>query len=174
MASTDFCPPEFVWQRILVEGALELAVHGLAPHLEQCPQCQAIVTRLVGPERSWNSAAEELREKLAKRNVATADPEAPLPDYKVEATPQDHSPHLLDYVRTLEEQARKERKKKPYHRRRFPVNLVAGLVLILCGLLILLNAFRVTEGMMSSLINGLLPACIFFLLGAACLIFAGK
>ena len=79
---------------------------------------------------------------------------------------------IQEYVQSLEKRARQERKRQPYHRGGFPVNLVAGLVLIICGfLLLLLAAFRGEAAPMSTLINLILPAVMLFVIGGVCLVY---
>jgi hypothetical protein len=102
--------------------------------------------------------------------------EEPLADYEVR-TPAEklhQSPEVREYVQALEQQARRELSREPYHRGRFPVDLFAGLFLIGGGVLILVNVFGGGGGLMSSLINGILPAFGLFIIGALCIIFWAK
>jgi hypothetical protein len=96
-----------------------------------------------------------------------------LPDYKVDGLEQKPQPHkdVHEYVQALEKRARKDRKKKPYRRKRFPIDLVAGIILIGIGFIFLLGAFSGDNGPMSSLINHIVPACILFMVGAICIRF---
>ncbi len=87
--------------------------------------------------------------------------------------PQKHK-EGKEYVQFLQDRARKELDKKPYHRKPPRVNLYAGLILIGIGLALLVRAIMSGEGMMSLLINGILFSCVFFLCGVACLVFHNK
>jgi hypothetical protein len=81
------------------------------------------------------------------------------------------SAEVQEYVQSLEKEARKEQQRQPYHRKRFPVDLIVGLILIGGGMLVFVNVFRGEGGLMSSLINGIFPALLLVLIGAVCLRF---
>jgi hypothetical protein len=102
-----------------------------------------------------------------------------------EAAPKDYQAHApvvepqkqkegKEYVQFLQDRARKELDKKPYHRKPRRVNLYAGLILIGIGLALLVREIMSGDGMMSLLINGILFSCVFFLCGVACLMFHNK
>jgi len=74
----------------------------------------------------------------------------------------------------LEKRARKERRQKPYRRRRFPVDLLAGVILLIGGILLVWSALTSERGIMDMFVNALLPALMLFMLGALCLLFWGK
>jgi hypothetical protein len=96
-----------------------------------------------------------------------------LADYEVH-TPLERSHQSVDvqeYVQSLERDARKQQKRQPYRRKRLPVDLIVGLMLMGGGLLVLVNVFRGEGGLMSSLINGIFPALLLILVGALCLKF---
>jgi hypothetical protein len=96
---------------------------------------------------------------------------SPLPDYV--AHPQEgpkDSPHIKEYVQSLEKRARKERKRQPYHRPRTPVGLITGILFILGGVAFLGYAFLGDHGMMTSLINGILPAAVLIVFGVTCIV----
>jgi hypothetical protein len=102
--------------------------------------------------------------------------EAAPVEYQVHTPPEKshQSKEIQEYVHSLEEQARKEQAREPYHRGRPPVDLVAGLILVGCGFWVLVNIFTGGGGLMSSLINGIFPALLLILIGAICLIFWAK
>ena len=102
--------------------------------------------------------------------------EVASPDYAMNAGKESRpeAKEIQEYVHGLERRARRDRKVKPYQRRAFPVNLVAGMLLLNCGLALLGKAFTVSEGLMSSLVNGIFPAFILILCGAMCLVFWSK
>jgi hypothetical protein len=74
-----------------------------------------------------------------------------------------------DYVDHLTRRAAVERKQKPYTRRRFPVDLIAGLVLFACGIGISLFVF-LEGGSMNMLVNGFLIPMIFIIIGVGCIL----
>ncbi len=114
------------------------------------------------------------------RCTAPLDPDSqePLPpreyDVDVEKEPAHQAANVREYVASLEKRARKDRKRKPYHRKRPPIGLVTGLILIGIGVALLLNAFLGEGGYMSALINGILLSSMFVLAGVCCLIFREK
>jgi len=78
------------------------------------------------------------------------------------------------YVHFLEKRARKNRKEKPYHRGRFPVDFAAGAILLVGGLLLLWSALTSERGLMNTFINTLLPALVLFMLAGLCFVFWKK
>jgi hypothetical protein len=84
------------------------------------------------------------------------------------------SREVQEYVHSLEEQARRELERQPYHRGRPPVDLVVGLILMGSGVLLLVTSFTGGGGLMSSLVNGIFPAFGLILIGVLCLIFWAK
>jgi hypothetical protein len=84
------------------------------------------------------------------------------------------SKEIQEYVQSLEAHARKEQAKQPYHRRRFPIDLLVGLILVCCGCWLLITAFSGEGGLMSTLVNTIFPAFVLILIGAVCLIFWAK
>jgi hypothetical protein len=101
---------------------------------------------------------------------------APLPDYEMH--PQEGPAHqtieVQDYVKGLEKRARQERKREPYRRRRFPVELVTGLLLMGCGVRLMVTALTGAGGLFTTFINVVLPSFILFLAGVLCLTFRPK
>jgi hypothetical protein len=76
-----------------------------------------------------------------------------------------------DYVEHLTRRAavEQQRKRKPYVRSRFPVDLLAGLLFFAVGIGI--SLFVVLEGgAMNMLVNGFLIPMIFILIGAGCIL----
>jgi hypothetical protein len=137
-----------------------------------CPHCLEWVhmQEAVGCEpmrcpNCWRAPGEVDGQDAVKDYEVTAQEEAGTEPTEVQK-----------YVQSLEDRARRERKRhlKPYHRGGVPVNLVAGVFLILCGLALLLNAFLGDGGYMGALINRILPAFVMFLLAAMCLVFWKK
>lgn len=139
--------------------------------MRYCPHCLEIV-----PDDE--AASEPLTH--CPRCAAALDPNssepAPPREYKVDAPPEpiNQGVHIQEYVQSLEKRARQERKREPYHRKKAPVGLITGIVLIAIGIAILLNAFFGEGGYMSSLINGILLSSVFILVGAVCLIVRDK
>ncbi len=79
---------------------------------------------------------------------------------------------IRQYVGYLEKRVRIEKRQEPYERRRFPVDLVAGIVLVSLGLLLLASAFLTEGGIMSALIFKVLGSFLLMLLGFLCLRFS--
>ena len=75
-----------------------------------------------------------------------------------------------DYVEHLTRKAAVEQKRKPYVRSRFPVDLLAGLLLFACGIGISLFVIFGEGGAMNILVNGFLIPMIFILIGAGCIL----
>jgi hypothetical protein len=75
-----------------------------------------------------------------------------------------------EYVEHLTKKAAKEQKRKPSSRNRFPVDLIAGLLLFACGIGISLFVILGEGGMMNTLVNGFLCPMIFIITGAACIL----
>jgi hypothetical protein len=133
-----------------------------------CPHCLAMVQ-----QDDADGEAAALCPVCKGALDAVGVPAATFPDYEVKgaAEPAQQNKDVQEYVQSLEKRARKERKKKPYNRKRFPVDLVAGIILIGIGCMLLLFAFSGEGGMMSALVNYILPASILFMIGAICIRF---
>jgi hypothetical protein len=113
---------------------------------------------------------------LCAGSLGVAEPEGGPSEYVVlagQANPH-QSEDIRQYVQALEKSARKKRREQPYHRRRFPVDLVAGLLLLLGGLLLIGTAVFSERGVMDIFVNALLPAFVLFMLAALCFIFWHK
>ena len=95
-----------------------------------------------------------------------------------EVNTREANPHkgrgIQEYVQSLEDQVRKDEARVPYHRGRFPVDLVAGLILVSGGLALLANAFSGEGGLFTTFINVVLPGFALILIGAVCLVFWAK
>src|ERR1700693_4093689 len=85
------------------------------------------------------------------------------PAYSLKTNEERHAPAgiIQDYVADLTRKAAKQQKRKPYIRKRFPVNLLAGLLLFACALGIFLFVVLGQRGMMNTLINGILLPMVF-------------
>src|SRR5438132_7479439 len=90
--------------------------------------------------------------------TATGQQVGRAPKYEVhgEEEKAHQSKEVQEYVDSLEKRARKDRKRKPYHRVRAPIALLTGLILIGGGVAFFLNALLGLWGFMSALINGIL------------------
>jgi hypothetical protein len=76
---------------------------------------------------------------------------------------------VQDYVDHLTRKAAVEQERKPYIRTRFPVDLIAGLLLFAIGFGIFLFVLR-EGGSMNLLVNGFLIPMIFILAGVGCIL----
>jgi hypothetical protein len=135
-----------------------------------CPHCLEMV-RLEGA-----IGCSPARCPLCWRAVEAIGGEAALPDYEVSKRLEDqpNPKEIQEYVVSLEKRARKDLAQEPYRRGRFPVEFVAGVILAAGGLLVLTTAFTSEGGLMSSLVNHILPAAILMLMAAICFVFWAK
>jgi hypothetical protein len=77
---------------------------------------------------------------------------------------------IQDYVERLTRKAAKKQRQKPYKRKRFPVDLIAGLVMFAGALGLFLFVLLSEGGMMNTLINGILLPMIFIIIGIFCIL----
>jgi len=82
------------------------------------------------------------------------------------------NPEAQKIVAELEKKAQEEADRKPYIRRRIPIDLIGGIALVGSGLVLMLKALLGggAGGMFVTLINGILFPMILILLGAMCLV----
>lgn len=141
-------PGERVYCPHCLELVLMVEAVGCAP--ARCPHCQ--------------------------RAVDAVGEDATLPDYEVDphADDQPMKRDIRAYVQNLEERARAEEKREPYHRGGFPVGQVAALVCFLAAVGFLISGLTSGYGMFAGFINGILPAFALVMMGAVCYIFRRK
>jgi hypothetical protein len=137
---------------------------GAAPKNALCPHCLELVQM------------ENERCPVCARLVDGSDKDEANSGYGVNT--REPNPHkgrgIQEYVQSLEDRARKDEERVPYHRGRFPIDLVAGLILIGCGLALLFNAVAGGGGLFTTFINVVLPGFVLILVGALCLVFWAK
>jgi hypothetical protein len=80
------------------------------------------------------------------------------------------SKDVQDYVQSLENQARIEQGRKPYHRGRRPAGLVVGLMLLTGGFSLAGYVFTRGGGLMTTFLLGTLVPVMLILSGVACLL----
>jgi hypothetical protein len=104
---------------------------------------------------------------------------APEPDeasaraaYAVQSNTEGDDPAgaIHDFVTHVTTKAAKQLRRKPYVRKRFPVDLLVGVLLFACALGIFLFVRLREGGMMNTLINGILLPMIFVIAGGFCLL----
>jgi hypothetical protein len=135
----------------------------------QCPHC---LEQLELPESAGLTCCP-----LCAGSLDLADPEeAASAEYGLlDAHDNPHkSEDVKQYVQGLEKRARQKRREQPYHRKRFPVDLAAGWLLLLIGLVLIVTAVFSDRGLMDIFVNALMPALILFMLSALCFIFWHK
>ena len=127
--------------------------NSLAGCLIRCHECDG-VTRTPRPE--------ELEDRSGNPTFAVQ---------TSQETPQ-HAREIQDFVKDAEDRARKEAEKVPYRRKRLPIDLICGIILVGGGLLLLLSALLGGGGggLFGLLIFGILLPLILILLGAVCLL----
>jgi hypothetical protein len=106
-------------------------------------------------------------------------PEAEEPDgelaYTLNEKGQESPSNDQAYVENVTRKAAKERKRKPPSRNRFPVDLIAGLLLVACGIgfslfVIFGGGGLFQAGLMNAFVCGLLFPLIFIITGAMCIV----
>ena len=135
-----------------------------------CPHCLEMV------HLAESLDGGSLRCPLCWRTVDATGQEATLANYQVDTQAEcTVAREVQAYVHSLEKRARKERKEKAkaYERGGWPMDLIAGLFFMGCGVLVFAGALM-GGGMMSLLVNGVLLSVAFFLVGALCLVFRRK
>ena len=92
-------------------------------------------------------------------------------DYKARspADKSSQSQDVQDYVQSLENRARSEQGRKPYHRGRRPTSLVAGLLLLTAGSCLAAHVFTRGGGLVTTFLLGTLLPITLILSGIACL-----
>jgi hypothetical protein len=135
-----------------------------------CPHCRK---ELQVPE---DRAGGRIRCSGCDAEVQAPEPEPDQPGgelaYTIKTTDErpDSPSNVQDYVDYLARNAAVERKRKPYIRSRFPVDLLAGLLLIACGFGIFLFVILGEAGMMHILVFGFLLPMVFIIAGAGCIL----
>ena len=133
-----------------------------------CPHCgkelRVLNDRAGGRVRCYGCDAE--------LQAPEAEPEEPGGEYTLKSNEERHdSPsNDQDYVEHLTRKAAVEQERKPYIRKRFPVDLLAGLVLFAIGIGISLFVILGEGGNMNILVNGFLIPMIFIIIGAGCIL----
>ena len=133
--------------------------------------CSPSTARTAKRARLTNDRARPPRPLLRVRcGVASSLPRkkpAERPAYTLKTNEERHDSPSNDqeYVEHLTKKAAKEQKRKPASRNRFPVDLLAGLVLFASGIGISLFVILGEGGMMNTLVNGFLCPMIFIITG---------
>ena len=131
------------------------------------------------PKRAAANKRPHTRPPRPLLRVRSAELQAPAeeeasgePAYTLKTNEERHDSPSNDqeYVEHLTKKAAKEQKRKPASRNRFPVDLLAGLVLFASGIGISLFVILGEGGMMNTLVNGFLCPMIFIITGAACIL----
>jgi hypothetical protein len=136
----------------------------------RCPHCQKelqVPNDRAGCRIRCSGCDAEL--EAPQPEPDTSSPEQAYTVKKIEERldpPSDFQEHVEDLTR----KSAKRRRRKPYHRKRYPVDLIAGLLLFACAFGIFLFVVLSEGGMMNTLINGILLPMIFIIAGTLCIL----